>query len=125
MSPITIVVFASIFGGMIALAVYALYAYNRDNSPSSPKVQAQMAEAVRIRREALLSRWPAEDVNRIMNGTIWRGASMDQVFEALGPPGRVDEAALKTKMKHTWRYGPALSVIFEDGVVSGWRGRSA
>jgi len=67
-----------------------------------------------------------ETVVRIMNGEIWKGMTLVQLFDSLGQPVDIDEKVLKTKRKQTWKYHHVsgnrykLRVKLDNDIVVGW-----
>ena len=96
-------------------------------------IKAQEAET-RAREEAtrqskaneLEARFGAENAQRVQNSELWQGATSEMVYEMFGSPVQVDEKALKTKTKATYKYFQigqnrfALRIMFDDGVVVKW-----
>ena len=82
---------------------------------------------VRVRFQRLMRIYGDEAlVRRIMAGEVWQGQTAQMLEHARGLPVKVDEKVLKTKTKHTWKYGEmgrgqyALRVMLENGEVVGW-----
>jgi len=67
-----------------------------------------------------------ETVIKIMNGQIWKGMSLVQLFDSLGQPDDIDEKVLKTKRKQIWKYHHSggnrykLKITLDDDIVVGW-----
>jgi hypothetical protein len=67
-----------------------------------------------------------EIVDRILNGEYWKGQTVEQLEDALGPAHAVDRQVLKTKTKETWKYDEAkrgqfsTRIEIENGKVIGW-----
>jgi hypothetical protein len=64
--------------------------------------------------------------DRILNGEFWKGQTVEQLKDALGPAHAVDRQVLKTKTKETWKYDEskkgqsATRIQIENGKVIGW-----
>ena len=81
----------------------------------------------KARRKRLLNKYSDINiVNRIMNGAIWQGQTVEQLFDSRGNPEDVDTKVLKSKTKEIWKYYQVrkgqfkLRVILENDVVIGW-----
>ena len=81
----------------------------------------------KIRFNRLYKKYSDEElVNKIIKRTIWQGQTAEQVLDAIGKPKDIDQKALKTKTKETWKYFPSgrrrygLRIMLDDGVVVGW-----
>jgi hypothetical protein len=67
-----------------------------------------------------------EIVDRILNKEFWKGQTVEQLEDALGPADAVDRQVLKTKTKETWKYDEVKKGQFstrievENGKVIGW-----
>lgn len=67
-----------------------------------------------------------EIVDRILNGEFWKGQTVEQLEDALGPAHAVDRQVLKTKTKETWKYDEtkrgqfSTRIEIENGKVIGW-----
>ena len=79
------------------------------------------------RRAALLTKYMSvEEVDMIMNKTIWTGMSADQLLDCLGKPEGVDEQVMVKKRREVWKYGRigenrySNRVTLEQGVVVRW-----
>ena len=65
-------------------------------------------------------------VDQILNGEFWKGQTVEQLEDSLGPAQAVDRQVLKTKTKETWKYGEgskgqfATRIEIENGKVVGW-----
>ncbi len=80
-----------------------------------------------LRRKALLEKYgDATIVDRIMQGKIWQGMSLEQLIDSWGTPAAKDHKIYKTKTSETYKYNPAgknrfrSRVKIEDGFVVGW-----
>ena len=94
-------------------------------------VRICIARAARARLEArraeLLRKYMSvEEVDMIMNKTIWTGMSADQLLDCLGRPESVDEQVMVKKRREVWKYGRigenrySNRVTVEQGVVVRW-----
>ncbi len=92
-------------------------------------MEAAQAEAARAARwRELLGRFGEETATRILTGRVWQGATAAMVVATLGRPGEIDEHVMKTKRKHTYKYGwisgdrYRFRVFLEDEICVGWEG---
>ena len=79
------------------------------------------------RRAALLAKYGSVDeVDMIMNKTIWTGMSANQLLDCLGRPESVDEQVMVKKRREIWKYGRigenrySNRVTVEQGFVVRW-----
>jgi hypothetical protein len=90
------------------------------------RMRAQRLAEIAARREQLTKRFGAEVGERILNGDIWQGATVEMLVEARGKPEEIDERVMAKKTKHVYKYGQLgknryrLRVTLENGVVVGW-----
>ena len=75
----------------------------------------------------LLSKYKKQEiVDRILNQEFWKGQTVEQLEDALGPADAVDRQVLKTKTKETWKYDEikkgqfSTRIDIENGKVIGW-----
>lgn len=67
-----------------------------------------------------------ELIQKIYNGYMWQGQTLEQLIDSLGQPVAMDKKVLKTKKKEIWKYGHqggnrfSLRITLEDDVVVGW-----
>lgn len=65
-------------------------------------------------------------IQKIYNGYMWQGQTLEQLIDSLGRPVAVDKKVLKTKKKEIWKYGHQggnrfrLRITLENDVVVGW-----
>ena len=46
-------------------------------------------------------------VQRIMRRSLWRGQTMEQLLDSIGPPASMDSNLLKTRKREVWKYHPS------------------
>jgi hypothetical protein len=75
----------------------------------------------------LLNKYKKQEiVDRILNQEFWKGQTVEQLEDALGPADAVDRQVLKTKTKETWKYDEvkkgqfSTRIDIENGKVIGW-----
>ena len=75
----------------------------------------------------LSTRFGSEIAKLIMSGSIHQGMTEEMVIESWGRPADIDKEVLKTKTRQTWKYNQMGTnrfrdrVLFEDGIVVGWK----
>lgn len=125
------------FGAAVVVSVALLVGFAVAAAQASKKREAaaqaaraaedERDRAARARRYAsLCERFGEEVADQIVAGSYWQGATMEMMYESLGPPADEREKVFKSKTKTTHCYKPldarryALKVHFEDGIVVGW-----
>ncbi len=81
----------------------------------------------RQRRLTLIRKYGDLDiVDCIMNRTVWKGETAEQLRESLGSPAAIDDQLRKTGKRQIWKYQRVgrnryrQRVVLEDDIVVGW-----
>ncbi|MDC3979800.1 hypothetical protein [Polyangium jinanense] len=124
------IAFVVTFGIATAIAAALLSARDRlRKRREQARLQAiaqREAEQKAARLEDLISRFGERDATRIIDGTIWQGATREMVIEALGEPLDIDERVTAKQTRHIFKYHQlgknryGLRVTLEDDLVVGW-----
>jgi hypothetical protein len=93
------------------------------------RLQAVLEEQARQAGERLLAlseRFGQPNARRIVDKTLWQGATEGMIREMLGAPEDVSRKVYKTKTTETWKYGREgrsyhLQITMENGVCVGWK----
>lgn len=48
-------------------------------------------------------------VDKLLNKMIWQGQTVEQLIDSIGHPARIEQEDLKTNMRESWKYEPAIS----------------
>lgn len=125
-------------GIIIVIIIIGLYGFVRWTNNREAKKRAerqarlaqekaeQETEFAKRKAELLIRYNDEEIVQKIMDKTLWKGATSEMVRDVLGEPIAVDEKVLKTKSKQIWKYDPigrgqyATRITIENDVVVGW-----
>ena len=127
--PIILVVeFVKLVGPFIFLLIlgsiiYIIYVYY-DN-------YKKKEEAIKKERiDYLTSKYRNKQiVDRIINQTIWKGETAEQLRDSLDEPASMEKQVLKNTNKETWKYNAdgvnryKLRILLKNGRVIGWKQR--
>lgn len=79
------------------------------------------------KRDELMRRYgDASLVNSLMAGDIWHDMTREQLVQSWGEPTEIEEKALKTKIRHIYKYDQigvnrfARRVTLDNDRVTGW-----
>lgn len=82
------------------------------------------------RSAALTKRFGADAAARIVEGSLWQGATADMVREIHGMPADTETKVLRDVRSEVWKYERVgksnrfrLRVYLENGVVIGWQSK--
>jgi hypothetical protein len=113
---------SAVLGILVLLIVVTIVA--KVSSAVSSKRRKKVEEA---RQRAIYAKYgQTEMAERILNGTLWKGETAEQLLDSLGPAAATESKLLKTKRKEVRKYAPigrrryAIKITLENDVVVGW-----
>jgi hypothetical protein len=83
----------------------------------------RLAEDIKLRKRnarkyGLLIKWKPDEVNRILDGIVWKDMSKEMLIEALGEPASVNNSADDVE---TWNYAEGNAISLKANKVVGIR----
>ena len=95
-------------------------------SSSQLRSRFESAKAQKKRTDYLLSKYPEDEVIKIIKQEYWIGMTEEQLIESKGKPHKIDLEQLKTKTKKVYIYGNKSSgdvFNFVDGFLERFKDR--
>lgn len=103
--------------------IYLAKFFEMNENRKQRRIQAKWDK----RYYALMEKYNDHDsVVGVMHRRLWRGMTDEMVRDSIGSPSAIDQEAMKTKLKETWKFFPvsanrfSLKVNLEDDRVVGW-----